>query len=298
MIKRFFIFFLALFILTPVYGDEVRLLVTEDFDKVVFDRKVSFQEKQSVMEILSDNVEIETAFAGGFVTSINGIKSDKKARKDWFYYINGIMAHKGALEYFPQDRDFIWWDYHEWQNAVYVPALIGCFPEPFLNGYEGQRLPVLILYENEFLTEAKQIKQKLFALGVKQVDTSEFLGSLKNTDDSYIILLGRWPFFNGFKNIQEMYKNYKKLGIFFQLNDEKIILTDIKGKSAEILDNAGLIFAVKFGINKSNPIWFISGNNKKTVQQAVEIILNNSDSLKLKAGLAFNSGKIYEIPVN
>ena len=40
--------------------------------------------------------------------------------------------------------DHIWWDLHDWGQTDYIPAVVGSFPEPFLNGIEGKRLPVRV----------------------------------------------------------------------------------------------------------------------------------------------------------
>ena len=38
----------------------------------------------------------------------------------------------------------MWWDHHDWGAAMRVPAVVGSFPEPFVNGAEGKKLPVRI----------------------------------------------------------------------------------------------------------------------------------------------------------
>ena len=40
--------------------------------------------------------------------------------------------------------DHIWWDRHDWSQTDDIPAVVGSFPEPFLNGIDGKRLPVRV----------------------------------------------------------------------------------------------------------------------------------------------------------
>ena len=40
------------------------------------------------------------------------------------------------------DGDRVWWDRHDWGATDDVPAVVGSFPEPFLHGIDGKRLPV------------------------------------------------------------------------------------------------------------------------------------------------------------
>ncbi|MEW9124912.1 MAG: DUF4430 domain-containing protein [Thermotaleaceae bacterium] len=57
-------------------------------------------------------------------------KTEKK--EDWFYWVNGILAPVGVAEYRPQAGDEIWWDYHDWNMTMFVPAVIGSYPHPFI----------------------------------------------------------------------------------------------------------------------------------------------------------------------
>lgn len=98
---------------------EVNLIVSKNFgEEVIFSSKVEFEEGLSVMDILVDNLDVETAYSGGFVNSIEGIKStfkeDPKNPKDWFYYIDGEEARIGANSNFPEGGEEIVWDYHSW----------------------------------------------------------------------------------------------------------------------------------------------------------------------------------------
>ena len=63
---------------------------------------------------------------------------------DWFYYVNGVEAPQGAAATNVHPGDRIWWDRHDWSQTDGVPAVVGSFPEPFLNGLDGKRLPVRV----------------------------------------------------------------------------------------------------------------------------------------------------------
>ena len=86
-------------------------------------------------------------YGGGFVQSIDGLSGGQEAAGDpvdWFYYVNGVEAPKGAAATNVHPGDHIWWDLHDWSQTEDVPAVVGSFPEPFLNGIEGKRLPVRV----------------------------------------------------------------------------------------------------------------------------------------------------------
>ena len=98
------------------------------------------------MSLLRRNHKVNTRYGGGFVQSIDGhsggtIGGDSV---DWFYFVNGVEASKGAADTSVHRGDHIWWDMHDWSQSDAVPAVVGSFPEPFLHGSGGKRLPVRV----------------------------------------------------------------------------------------------------------------------------------------------------------
>ncbi len=88
-----------------------------------------------------------TSDGGGFVESVDGLSGGQEegAPVDWFYYVNGVEANKrGAAATNVRSGDHVWWDRHDWSQTETIPAVVGSFPEPFLSGIEGKRLPVRV----------------------------------------------------------------------------------------------------------------------------------------------------------
>jgi hypothetical protein len=125
-----------------------RLTVTQEFGARAAKRldapKVSGSE--TVMRLLQRNAKVTTRFGGGFVQSIDGVAGGRSGGRpvDWFYYVNGVEASEGAAAKRLNPGDRVWWDRHDWGAAQRVPAVVGSFPEPFLHGIGGRRLPVRI----------------------------------------------------------------------------------------------------------------------------------------------------------
>jgi hypothetical protein len=107
----------------------VRLLVTRDFGARVLhdtpDPKRSGQE--TVMSLLLRNYAVSTRFGGGFVQSIDRLPGGQESGSpvDWFYYVNGVQATKGAAATDVHPGDHIWWDRHDWSQTDDVPAVVG-----------------------------------------------------------------------------------------------------------------------------------------------------------------------------
>src|SRR5664280_2366196 len=62
--------------------------------------------------------------------------------------------------------DHVWWDRHDWSQTEEVPAVVGSFPEPFLNGLGGKRLPVRLECESLGGYACRTIAARLRAAGV------------------------------------------------------------------------------------------------------------------------------------
>ena len=120
------------------------------------------------MSLLMRNAKVTTRYGGGFVQSIDGLAGGSEGGQpvDWFYYVNGVEAHEGAAERNVRAGDRIWWDRHDWSQTDDVPAVVGSFPEPFLHGIEGKRLPVRVDCVTVGATACTTVTSRLRATGV------------------------------------------------------------------------------------------------------------------------------------
>ncbi|HEX6738435.1 MAG TPA: DUF4430 domain-containing protein [Vicinamibacteria bacterium] len=127
----------------PGAGAELR--VTRDFGRVEVGeaRLARVSESATVMRLLRSRFRVDTSYGGRFVQSIDGLAGGGRGgRVDWFYWVNGIEADKGAAEYALSPGDRVQWDRRDWRATMRVPAIVGAFPEPFVHGFEGKRRPV------------------------------------------------------------------------------------------------------------------------------------------------------------
>jgi len=77
------------------------------------------------MQYMEQNFQVTTAYGGGFLIGINGIKSQwtdvpasQRQPVDWFLYINGQQAPVGASSIVPRPGDVDTWDYHSWDPST------------------------------------------------------------------------------------------------------------------------------------------------------------------------------------
>ena len=132
-------------------GGGATLRVTRDFGhrelgQVRIDK---VREGQTVMRMLRSEFDVKTRFGGRFVQSIDGLAGQGSGGQvDWFFFVNGVEAGKGAAEWKVSPGDQIQWDRRDWSAAMRVPAIVGAYPEPFVSGVGGKRRPVRVECED------------------------------------------------------------------------------------------------------------------------------------------------------
>ena len=124
---------------------------------------------ETVMRMLQRDFDVETRYGGGFVQEINGIAGGRENGRpvDWFYYVNGILADDGAAAHKVAAGDRVWWDHHDWSATQDVRAVVGAFPEPFVSGVDGKRLPVRIDCADDAAKVCDEVADRLADEGVK-----------------------------------------------------------------------------------------------------------------------------------
>ena len=109
-------------------------LVTEGFGaRILHDGAAA--DGRSVLDALRATSTVETAFGGGFVNAIDGLRSDRAGQRDWFYFVNGVSPGRGADQQRLRAGDTVWWDYHPWAGLADGGPVVGAWPEPFVHGY-------------------------------------------------------------------------------------------------------------------------------------------------------------------
>lgn len=124
----------------------------------------------TVLQALDREADVKTRYGGRYVQAINGVAGSITARRDWFYFVNGIEADQSAAEYKLRPGDVEWWDYRSWGKQMRVPVVVGAFPEPFLHGYGGKRRPAAVLYRRGQASAARALAKLIHATWVRPAD--------------------------------------------------------------------------------------------------------------------------------
>ena len=152
-------------------GGEATLWVTRDRGAEVL-VETTVPSGVTAMQALRSEADVDTGYGGRFVESIEGVAGDADEQRDWFYFVNGIEADRGAAEYRLRPGDVLWWDYRSWAGEdMREPVVVGAFPEPFLHGYDGKaRRAVVRFSEQEMRGTALGLAHVIGAASVEHVD--------------------------------------------------------------------------------------------------------------------------------
>ena len=143
------------------------------------------------MRLLQRSFDVKTRFGGNFVQEIDGVSGGREdgSRVDWFYYVNGIESSEGAGERQLHAGDRVWWDHHDWETAMRIPAVVGAFPEPFRSGVDGKKLPIRLVCFGTDDRSCDEVETRLRDAGVRNVARS----NLESSPGQVLrILVGRW----------------------------------------------------------------------------------------------------------
>jgi uncharacterized protein DUF4430 len=246
---------------------DVTLTVTRNFGSATVG---SFTEhrvpgSETVMRMLERRFGVGTRYGGGFVQSIDG-HSGTAARRDWFYYVNGIEGAKGAAVTAVHGGDRIWWDLHDWSATDSVPAVVGSFPEPFIHGSGGKRLPTVLECAGDVQAACNRVAGELKAIGVPVA--SQLIGTGSGTD-SLSLVVGTWTDLKGELAASVIQSGPGLSGVYarFGASGSALELLNPRGQGVRTLGaGAGLIAATAQG--SSEPTWVITGTDPAGVSAA------------------------------
>jgi len=216
---------------------------------------------ETVMRMLQRDFDVETRYGGGFVQRINGIAGGRENGRpvDWFYYVNGILAEDGAAAHKLSAGDDVWWDHHDWGASADVRAVVGAFPEPFVSGTEGKRLPVRLDCAEAAADACDEVAERLEEEGVKAGRSAA--GSFGG-EGVLRIEVGVWSDVRRDPAVRRLEEGPKASGVYARPNaaGDEIALLDAEGETVRALGaGGGLVAATKLG--GEAPTWVVTGTD-------------------------------------
>jgi len=249
-------------------SSDVTLTVTSGFGTTqlgsVTAHRVSGSE--TVLRMLERSFRVSTRDPGGSVESIDGLSVTSSGR-DWAYYVNGVQAPIGPAKTAIHGGDRIWWDLHDGSGADTIPAVVGSFPEPFVHGTGGRRLPTELECAGDVGAACKQVSNELAALGIPVA--TQLFGTGSGTD-SLAVVVGTWRDVHDALLAAVIEHGPSASGVYARFagpGGDALQLLDPRGRVVRTLGaGAGLIAAT--ASDSSQPTWVITGTDRAGVTAA------------------------------
>jgi hypothetical protein len=270
----------------------VELTVTREFGTLpVLNDSVEASESDTVMRVLEGSADISTRYGGGYVQSIEGVEGTQRGGHpyDWFFYVDGVESPIGAADYALGGNERIWWDYRDWSATNHVPAVVGSWPAPFSDGYEGKRHPVTVECEGGGGACAR-VRGALEDAGVTVAGGSP-AGAIR-------VLVGPWARLRSDPAAALVEAGPEESGVFAEFERRgagyDLVGLDAAGNAShEFGPEAGLVAATRR--YEGPPVWLVTGATAAAVQTAAGLL----DSAKLRDhyAVATEDGKETPLPV-
>ncbi|HWI06543.1 MAG TPA: hypothetical protein VNT54_03380 [Solirubrobacteraceae bacterium] len=224
--------------------------------------------------------------AAGGLAGILRRHADPGAAQNLF--VNGIAAARPAGQLELRGGDRVWLDQHERGVARTIAAVVGSFPEPFVHGADGRRLPVRVECDNPRGGACAAVAQKLVGLGV--VAGRSVIGR-SAADETLRILVAPWKQVRGREFEADLLDaGPRRSGVHarFDASAGRLLVLDEDGRVARTLGaGTGLVAATR--AQDRQPVWFVTGTDDAGVRAAAraldESVLADRFALAISADL-------------
>lgn len=208
--------------------------------------------------------------------------------RGWSLYLDGVAASTRATVK-PGER--VWWDQHA--SSVSTAAVVGAFPEPFLHGLKGRRLPTAVACASGMEATCRRVASTLARLGVPAATQALGGGS---GQDSLTVEVGTWRELRAELVATLLARGPTDSGVFARFggaSSGSLILLDARGRSVATLGRgAGLVAAVTEG--QAPPTWLITGTDTEGVMAAARAL--TPSLLSDRFALAVSGGHYLRLP--
>jgi uncharacterized protein DUF4430 len=251
----------------------------------------------TVVRFLDESADIDTSYGGNFVDSIDGLEGStvNGGPEDWFFFVNGIYSDIGAGEAKVHPGDRLWWDYRRWAEAYRVPAVVGSWPEPFLDGYQGKHYDTVV----ECLASDSECGGVMDALRSAGVDpTLETVAEPVEHSDELRVLVGTWDRLRDDPAAAQIERGPGTSGVYAQITPcgsgggSALSILGSDGEPRQQLSDAGLVAAVRE--DEDQPTWVVTATTDDALPDAVGLL--GVEDLRNRYAVATDAGKPLPIP--
>jgi hypothetical protein len=175
-----------------------------------------------------------------------------------------------------------------------IPAVVGSFPEPFLSGRGGKKLPVRLDCAPDSERACDEVRLRLEAAGVKGT-ARQTIGQAPQTGLLRVVV-GRWTDVRRDAAARRIDRGPGESGVFarFTPDGRRLELLDARGRPVRALaGGSGLVAATAFA--EQAPTWVVTGTDDVGVAAAAGAL--TEDGLRDHFAVAVERGRGIGLPV-
>jgi hypothetical protein len=279
-------------------GGGATLRVTRDFGhrELGTVRLDKVRDGDTVMRMLRSKLDITTRFGGRFVQSIDGLEGQGAGGQvDWFFFVNGVEADKGAAEWNVSPGDRVQWDRRDWSAAMRVPAIVGAYPAPFTTGNGGKRRPVRIECEDVEASACTEARDRLEREGVPTSGSS--IGA-PGTEEVTRLVVARWPRARVVRGASALEHGPGESGVFARFSEDGATLELLDEHAHPVRrvhrgDGVGLVFALQPRANELS--WVVTALDEQGLEAGARAL--DAGKLRDAFAVAVTGDEVEKLPV-
>ncbi|HEV3035818.1 MAG TPA: DUF4430 domain-containing protein [Solirubrobacteraceae bacterium] len=277
----------------------VQLVITSDFGAHSLHRSDGLRARggETVLALLRSVSQVSTGAGGDIVSSIDGLSAGPEGgasgrRAQWFYYVNGVPISSSPATTSVRPGDHVWWDLHDASQGAAATAVVGSFPEPFLNGVEGKRLPVRV----ECTSASSACSTVTASLRRFSVPAAVAAIGSGGAPETLRVLVGPWSRVGGELAVRSIERGPRISGVDanFSAGGQTLTLLGEQGQPVQRLNgDAGLVAATRGA--KEAPVWLVTGTDNAGVELAARAF--KRATLEDRFAVALRPGAAIALPV-
>jgi hypothetical protein len=168
-----------------------------------------------------------------------------------------------------------------------VRAVVGSFPEPFVHGLDGEKLPTRIECEQAVADACSTVQKRFTGLGVV---AGKALPGTSGSIETLRVAVGVWGDLRDDSALRQVERGPRASGVYGRFIDggQRFEALDARGRIVgELGPGTGVILATRFRDNQ--PVWAVTGTDADGVRAAAaafdESVLNEKFALAISDDL-------------
>jgi hypothetical protein len=223
--------------------------------------------EDTVARLLQRNAKVETSFSGRFVSAIDGRPGGEDAdgrRRDWLYFVDGVLADRGAADVRVQDGDDVWWDRSD-TGLAGVTAVVGAFPAPLA----GSAAPVLGCADPATAPcAAAAVRLREAGAAARPVA----LDAARPSRDRAArrVLVGPWSALRRDPVAGLLAGDPRRSGVYAIVTDDGLVPLDVRGRTAPVARRWALVAALR--PRGGGVTWVVTGATQADATRAAKAL--------------------------